>query len=587
MNTFGNSEAIKAQSDKQNEIKDETNSVQEQMEKKGDDSKLPIVPMLIPNLEDQAEIKEEKDFKIEDSILLKNVEMYTMDLSLPLHVRLVSFERLKDLDLPELYRIVTKLISMYEMSGVKLLRSYISDICRKANIPSFAKALLANSLFSHNNNDELAFETMNSVYPEMNQDKTVNTTYKIGFLKNLMLNSKYNEQTLKYFLEFINNMNLDVKFRYKLILGLESQSEIEEDKEVKEDKGNTFKKSPNTMDYFILHSLKDFFNNNNNQINYRILSAQYFLTKTRKTEDIVQLQSRKDILEKMLTFVEDTNVEYNLRADACDVLLQYSTDAIKTRATQLILELGKIGSKGGKTIFDNAQNVHTKEIEESVNQVLEYLHSFDIMKNEKYEQITVNDIEANLFSFIKEQKTTFPVEDEMIRISFNRIRMDKALYGKYNCNLSHILLRLWTYICTHENGDDIKKRLVEELSEMAGTCSSGFASRLVNTISGFGNFGLKISWRDQIIANLKGRLNARIRNMDNLRLQERILNEMSLRNTIENVSLQRRNFLSFMREQLPSIREEMHTEFVNYISSTDFDLYFRSAIGMYENGEMI
>jgi hypothetical protein len=57
----------------------------------------------------------------------------------------------------------------------------------------------------------------------------------------------------------------------------------------------------------------------------------------------------------------------------------------------------------------------------------------------------------------------------------------------------------------------MKKRLLEELEEMSGTCSSGFASRLINVISGFGEFSIRISWGDQIKANLFGRLNAAAR----------------------------------------------------------------------------
>jgi hypothetical protein len=61
--------------------------------------------------------------------------------------------------------------------------------------------------------------------------------------------------------------------------------------------------------------------------------------------------------------------------------------------------------------------------------------------------------------------------------------------------------------------DYTKKRLLEELIDMYGTCSSGFSSRLVNVISGYGDFNLNISWRDQIIANFTGRLNARARDI--------------------------------------------------------------------------
>ena len=125
-------------------------------------------------------------------------------------------------------------------------------------------------------------------------------------------------------------------------------------------------------------------------------------------------------------------------------------------------------------------------------------------------------------------------------------------------------------------------RLVEELAEMAGTCSSGFATRLVNTISGFGDFSMKISWRDQIASNLLGRLNARIRDMDNLTLQEKVLEEMTIPSG--DYAL-RKHFLKFLRANMLSIREELYTEFKTYITDTDFDLYFRAAISVYENGE--
>ena len=42
---------------------------------------------------------------------------------------------------------------------------------------------------------------------------------------------------------------------------------------------------------------------------------------------------------------------------------------------------------------------------------------------------------------------------------------------------------------------------------MSGTCSSGFLGRLVNTLSGFGQLSIRISFDDQLISNFVGRLN--------------------------------------------------------------------------------
>ena len=57
-------------------------------------------------------------------------------------------------------------------------------------------------------------------------------------------------------------------------------------------------------------------------------------------------------------------------------------------------------------------------------------------------------------------------------------------------------------------------RLLEELEEMSGTCSTGFASRLANVISGFGKFNIRISWEQQIVSNFFGRLNALARKIN-------------------------------------------------------------------------
>ena len=130
----------------------------------------------------------------------------------------------------------------------------------------------------------------------------------------------------------------------------------------------------------------------------------------------------------------------------------------------------------------------------------------------------------------------------------------------------------------------MKKRLIEELEEMSGTCSSGFASRLVNVISGFGDFSMRISWRDQITSNLSGRINKRIQNMDNLTLQEKVMNEMTLETTEYE---KRKHFLKFLRQEVFVLREELYHEFKQYITDTDFDLYFRAAMSMYETGQFI
>jgi len=229
---------------------------------------------------------------------------------------------------------------------------------------------------------------------------------------------------------------------------------------------------------------------------------------------------------------------------------------------------------------------------------------------------------------------------EKIELALKRIHLDRARYSKFNNTLSNILLKVWSYMMGHENEEEMRKRMLEELEEMSATCSTGFASRLINVISGFGEFNIRISWEDQIIANFSGRLNAAARRITEetpeniffhdklhdvvslwlnqpeqselykkLRAEERwnkiselvdkfletdredkiriciddfaeaVLNEMMI---VSSEWSARQHFGLFFRSNVAGIREEMYQEFKDHLDDTSFDLYMRKAIMSYE-----
>ena len=229
---------------------------------------------------------------------------------------------------------------------------------------------------------------------------------------------------------------------------------------------------------------------------------------------------------------------------------------------------------------------------------------------------------------------------EKIELALKRIHLDRARYSKFNNTLSNILLKVWSYMMGHENEEEMRKRMLEELEEMSATCSTGFASRLINVISGFGEFNIRISWEDQIIANFSGRLNAAARRITEetpeniffhdklhdvvslwlnqpeqselykkLRAEERwnkiselvdkfletdredkiriciddfaeaVLNEMMVASSEWSG---RQHFSLFFRSNISGIREEMYQEFKDHLDDTSFDLYIRKAIMSYE-----
>lgn len=507
-------------------------------------------------------------------------DIVDMTLSLPTRIEAINLYYQHD-GRDNTIETINKLGMMYELSGVKSLRSYLFAICEKSKIEPFLKSIAAKALWSYNNKESLAYDALNMIYPQL--DDNVGTPYRIELIKMLMNSLEYERNASDYFCVIINDLKIDCQYRYKAILGLEhrpapepanaTEEQKEEWKEWKE-KSLTDNERTKRMLVFIKDACVVFINNKNNSCRFRILAGQNLLQKCVLTEN-----ERNQTEKALLEIAQNEKEEYNARADATDVLLSLGSGNIKQIAQQIITTLG-IGTKKFHTVYDNAQNVHTQQVDESIQTTIEFLQGFEIMKINKDSPITFEYVQSKIMEFVKEEKK----EDHTatIELALARIGMDRALYSKYNCSLVNILLKIWTYLSGHESEREMKKRLLEELIEMALTCSSGYASRLINVISGFGDFGIRISWREQIIANLNGRLNARIRNLDNLRMQERILNEMILETGDYTA---RKHFLRFLRDNLSSIREEMYEEFKNHMRDVDFDLYFRSAMAMYESGD--
>ena len=510
----------------------------------------------------------------------------------------------------------------------------------------------------------------------------------------LMNFEEFEDKAQLYYNDLINDQNIECDFRYNTILSLEKKSIQFMKKELNNiNKNETFKLeifnecseitkkefpnfNPNIDNeeylFFLIKRInfdlsKKFFNKyntyiknktnifekiiynaqlsflfcNRNMTYYKILAGQYLLQKYDNIDKI-------DIEKCILSFAQDIDLDYNLKADAADVLLQLGSTIMKEHGRKIIMDLGSLYGNT-KTIFENSQNVHIESIEKSVIEVLEFFVNLPIlMINDN--PIDFNYVKNKIEDMLKsdnddEMKELNYERDNKIKISLNRINMDRCLYSKYNSTLSNILIKIWSYLIGNEHEIEMKKRLLEELEEMSGTCSSGFASRLINTISGFGDFNIRISWEDQIISNFNGRLNAYARNITNKnsifyneKLNDVIslwLNDIEQNNIKENIinllnpdkcitenpsivdlvdhflqnnndekidicieffydkvlyemsvlssnNVDRLNFSLFFRTFMPFIREEMYNEFKMYINDNDFDLYIRKALIHYE-----
>lgn len=511
------------------------------------------------------------------------------DLSIPLEIRLKAIEKFyKEFGEIESIELINRLSIMYQMSGTKILETYMYELSlNNCKIPIILKLIAAKSLCYFNSKLIVGYEALDNICKIFTNDSLqLSTPIKIDAICLLMLHSSYKKQSIYYFCNIINNVNLQCDYRYKTILSLENK-DIEE------------------KEYYIKEIAFQFFNFDKNQTLYKILAGQLIIQKYNPTPSEINT-----IESTLFSFANDTTLEYNLRADSCDVILKLGRPENKIKAKEIIMMLGRCTTGNSKNIFENAQNVHNDNIEESVIEAMEFLSNIE-MKNLK--DITFEYVKKRIDIILKQnkpkkdstksEKILYKNKLDAINISFNRIYLDRAIYSKFNYTLSNILIKVWAYISSHTSKTEMKKRLIEELIDMSGTCSSGFAGRLINVISGFGDFNIKISWRDQIIANFTGRLNAKARDIDinidiNCKLyeinknsleelesfKEKVLEEMIVTSSDYNSRL---NFLKFFRKNMLSIRDELYSEFKLYITDTDFDLYFRSAISSYETGSYV
>jgi methyl coenzyme M reductase subunit D len=281
----------------------------------------------------------------------------------------------------------------------------------------------------------------------------------------------------------------------------------------------------------------------NTDEHYNILCSQYLLKNNYETENV------KEHLKQLIS---NKDVEYNIKAEALDLLTLEGNDEEKEYAKKTLHSMGKEGKLD--TLFNNKENVHNDYLFKSAMTMLKRIEKEKPTK-------TFEDVQKRLKSL-----TT----NNSVFNSLERIKNDNSIYSK--SSLEEILCKVYTIICDMEEKETRETyidRLIEELIEMDKTCTSGHFIRLINTLSGYKDFTLVIDIKDQIISNIAGRLRKLIlEDKDN----EELLCGMS------KPSLDNLKFNKFFANNIQHIYHDMKPEFTNMMSEEDFDNYFR--IGM-------
>ena len=485
-----------------------------------------------------------------NSIEIADLPRTVMDMELSVDTRMQALSKYYHIAGEEALEIFNRLSSMYQFTGLKSIEDFISGICRCKYISSVLRMYACNTLFEfediYYSDDEEevvqhaksrtmerhinAFEILEGLCSEC---LDLPTPCRVKALYLLMRSEDHIEKSLDYLKVFAEDTEIEILFRYKSIVNIE-------------------KEPLNDYKLFTSHGMESILTNDINDVYYRILAAQYLLAGSYESLDS---EKRNNILDQLLSFARDNEIEYDRRADSADILLGCGNEFYSKIGAEIIEHLGSFvdGKKIlVRSLFQNAQNVHTDAITESANQTLEYLSAiplkkvdgsdngdcttrnidFDYVSYQIHQHLRVEANKAHRITdpghefkeckycgtrFISietddefasdECKTRFS-RDTNVKFALNRINLDRALYSKYNSTLADILMKVYTYISGHEFETELINRLIQELDDMAYTCSSGFATRILNSLSGFGEFNMSISFGDQISGNLLGRMNA-------------------------------------------------------------------------------
>ena len=467
---------------------------------------------------------------------------------------------------------------------------------------------------------ELKYETAKLIYIENLFDEKINENNIAYSLFLLILNSEeihkihslirvqilgylletelFKKETIEIFRNFILDETLTQSFKYKTILDFTDNKNIKRE--------------------YLIDIFTFIFSNKIFRTRYMILSAQVILG-----FDFFEKEHKKQVENIILDFCQDGQLDFNLRADAADLLLTFATsDYNRQIALDTIILLGRQINRGIYSVYDDKQNVHNKSIDDSVKEILCFLASIPLeTKNGNY--ITYEDtckeiieiycktynIEMNskylLFEDI-DTKDTNIVENvdneynddyseytynntvlknlELIRVSFLRFSLDRGLYSNFQ-SIQTLFIKIWNIIKTHEHKESLTSRLFEELIDMSGSCTSGHISRIVNVLSGFEINGklinLSIDYKDEMTSNMIAKLNKKICELEDEEYKYNISEEMLWTSNYES----RTYFNKFFRENVMEIRNELYDEYVvklNLLNNEIFEINFRQVLMKFE-----
>lgn len=502
------------------------------------------------NINDIKEIKKQKDYTILHSLSKRKLTEYIYNRNYKPKKRVQAIDIYYYKYDTEVLSILNDYITQYLVSRLHDTEKILQYISLHSIVPIQYKIEIAKTLISVNIKFLPLFKRVIDYGFSQSKKSYTNLLDAIYYF------AKYANKTstnciIKWLKKIVNNSKLSDTFCYTIILKLQHHIA-----------------NYDSIQYKLAFS---FFKSKQHSIRIRIICSQLLFKLKQLTN-----KDQMCMYTTLKSFILDKKLSVDVRMDAVDVLLQFGNKKMNEFARKMVVSIGYNGSFE-KTIYNHSQNVHQRSIEKSVVKILKQLKQYNSdRKTLSQQRPSIKHVYNDINNCMT--KNNISKSDKiLVQVALNRILIDQGIYGELGMSLQGILLDIWIYITHHTYRLELEKRLVEELIEMSGKCSSGYASRLVNTLSGFGDFAIQISYEDQIAAYVMNTFNNIIKNIKDISLKEKIMIEMMTSDLSK-----KKHLLKIFRDNLPKIQQTLYNKFKHDLTNTDFQLYFKKAILRYE-----
>lgn len=317
------------------------------------------------------------------------------------------------------------------------------------------------------------------------------------------------------------------------------------------------------LDGNVVHELHPYFFTLSRDMSYplelTLMSARYIISQYDYLSD-----ERNIVLEYLLDIADDKDETIYARSECADILLTLGEGNELIFANQVIEELGNLYNENkNKTIYTNAQNAHNESINENTRNIVRALYK-EYLLNYTYNDL----IKTSYEPIYKELLLIDDKVEEKINSFFYRVMTDPFRFERLS--LSDIVFLVYNKIKTLESKDEVMKRFLEEIIDCDMTCTTGYFTRIVNTLNGFitgKEMCFAINPKDELRSVIFSRINLNIRRLPE-KTRESVLEAIEEgENSV---------FEEFMDYYSPE--DEIRKEYKGLIEDEEFDKIFKKCV---------